>query len=185
MTQEATINREYLDWMYNKVCNDQYSRNVSYHKLFEQLHDTDFTYILPMDDNRAEDGVNLRYRFGQEAGYEDAMVSWYLDNRPCSVLEMMLALAIRVEISIMDNPDIGDRSGQWFWEMVVSLGLGGMTDENYDYEAVDERLYIFLNRKYARNGAGGLFTIRNSTKDMRNIDIWYQMCFHLNEVLGE
>lgn len=52
------------------------------------------------------------------------MIASYLDNRPCSVLEMIIALAIRLEEHIMDDPDIGNRTGQWFWDMIVSLGLG-------------------------------------------------------------
>ena len=41
---------------------------------------------------------------------------------------MMIALAIRCEEHIMDDPDAGDRTGQWFWSMLVSLGLGSMDE---------------------------------------------------------
>ena len=46
------------------------------------------------------------------------MISAYLDNKTCSVLEMMIALAIRCEEHIMDDPDVGNRTGQWFWKDV-------------------------------------------------------------------
>ena len=184
MTKEE-LNYEYLDWMYNRVCNDRYSKKTRYRNLFAYLYNTDFEYTMPMDGNRAEDGVNLRYRFGREQGYPDSMVASHLDDRPCSVLEMMIALAIRCETYIMDNSEYGDRTGQWFWEMIVCLGLGHMTDENFDDGYADTIMDIFMNRKYAKNGKGGLFEIHDPSKDMRQTDIWYQMCFHLNEVLGE
>lgn len=184
MTKEE-LNYEYLDWMYNRVCNDRYSKKTRYRNLFAYLYNTDFEYTMPMDGNRAEDGVNLRYRFGREQGYPDSMIASYLDDRPCSVLEMMIALAIRCETYIMDNSEYGDRTGQWFWEMIVCLGLGHMTDENFDDRYADTIMDIFMNRKYAKNGKGGLFEIHDPSKDMRQTDIWYQMCFHLNEVLGE
>lgn len=177
------LNYKYLDWMYDLVCDDRYSRGLGYRKLFAYLYDTEFTYTIPMDGNRFEDGVNLRYRFGREEGYDSTMIASYLDNVPCSVLEMMIALSIRCEEHIMDNPDVGNRVGQWFWEMIVNLGLGRMADANFDPAYVDQVMDIFLNRQYDRNGAGGLFSIYDRTKDMRSVDIWYQMCWHLNEVL--
>ena len=39
----------------------------------------------------------------------------------CSVLEMMVALAICCEETYMDNPNIGNRTGQWFWNMVKNI----------------------------------------------------------------
>lgn len=182
MTQEE-LNYEYLDWMYDIVCDDRYSNNLGYRKLFGYLYNTEFTYTLPMDGNRFEDGVNLRYRFGREHDLDQNMIASYLDFRPCSVLEMVIALALRCEDQIMDNPDLGNRVGQWFWEMIVNLGLGKMTDANFDPEYVDQVMYIFLNHQYDRDGTGGLFKIHDRTKDMRSAEIWYQMCWHLNEVL--
>lgn len=183
MTGEELRNR-YFDWMYGLVCNDEYSRNNTYKKLFSYLYDVEFTYQHPMDGNRYEDGIDFRYHFGREHGIPDYLISSYLDNCPCSVLEMMLALSVRIEENIMDNPDYGNRVGQWFWEMIVSLGLGHMTDSNFDLDYVDEVLYIFLNRKYNPDGKGSLFTMSNPNQDMRNVEIWYQMSAHLNELMG-
>lgn len=177
------INAQYLDWMYDKVCNDRYSKKNTYRLLFEYLYEKVFYYIIPMDGNRAEDGVDLRYEFGREFNYPEAMIATYLDNRPCSVLEMMIALAIRCENNIMEDDDYGNRVGQWFWEMIVSLGLGHMNDDNFDFVFVDNTIDRFLERKYERNGEGSLFKVEDQAKDMRTIEIWYQMHAHLSEVL--
>ena len=180
MTRDELID-QYFDWMYQLVVDDRYS-NKSYRKLFARLYDTEFTYTIPMDGNRAEDGINLRYRFGREQLYSDVMVASCLDDRPCSILEMMIS--IRCEEHIMDDPDVGDRTGQWFWSMLVSLGLGGMEDRKFDRYLVDATLERFLDRGYERNGEGGLFTVNNG-RDMRRTEIWYQMNYYLREIIKE
>lgn len=181
MTQDELINR-YFDWMCQLVVGDRYSKQL-YHKLFARLHDTEFTYMIPMDGNRAEDGSNLRYRFGREFGYEDVVIATFLDDRPCSILEMMTALAIRCEEHIMDDPDIGNRTGQWFWAMIDSLGLDSMNDALFNRDYVDETICRFLIREYERNGKGGLFTVNHTRRDMRSVEIWYQMCWYLDEII--
>lgn len=98
-----------------------------------------------------------------------SMISAYLDNKTCSVLEMMIALAIRCEEHIMDDPDVGNRTGQWFWNMIVNLGLGSMNDSKFDRAYIEENVQRFLERKYSRNGAGGLFTVNHSRYDLRKL----------------
>ena len=84
----------------------------------------------------------------------------------------------------MDDPDIGNRTGQWFWSMLVSLGIGAMDDRKFDRYFVDRTLERFLDRGYERNGEGGLFTVNNG-RDMRRTEIWYQMQYHLGEIIQE
>lgn len=178
------MREEYFKWLCDFVYDKKrMSRGLSYNKMFSYLFDTPFSYILPMDGNRAEDGIDLRYRYGRENGITDAAVATRLDNRDCSVLEMMVALALRVEDQIMTNPDIGNRVGQWFWDMIVSMGIN-MTDNQFDYDRAKKIMWRFLHRTYKRNGEGGLFTIHDPSKDMRVTDIWYQMNFYLNENFG-
>ena len=182
MTDEERIEKEYFEWMYKLVVNDRYSRTSSYRKLMRALDETEFYYDIPMDGNRFEDGIDLRYKFGRKKGYEDGEIAVALDYRPCSVLEMMIALSLRCEDQIMTDPDRGNRVGQWFWEMVVSLGLGGMNDLNFDERYFDKVMTRFLNRTYKKNGEGGLFTISDRSKDMRTTEIWYQMHWYLREI---
>lgn len=173
------IRDDYFAWMYDIVCGDRFSGDVSFKRLLTYLHDTEFVYSLMMDENRADDGVSLRYRFS--IGYTvDSEAHLYL-NGTCSVLEMMIALAFKMEES-MDNPLMGDRTGQWFWNMIVSLGLGSMNDDNFDIRHVSMCVNRFLNRDYEPNGEGGLFTIRGCEDDLRDVEIWHQMCWYLNNI---
>lgn len=178
------MNREYVEWMYELVSDRRLSKTRPYSKLFDYLHSVEFVYTIPLDGNRAEDGIQLRYRFGEDRGYPDPMIAAYLDDQPCSVLEMMIALALRYEENIMYDTDMGNRTGQWFWGMIENLGLSDMNNGYFDEDYVEMVVYRLLNHKYKRNGEGGLFTVSKQNVDMRNVEIWYQAAFYFNEVLG-
>lgn len=141
------------------------------------LHSIDFRVVLRNDINRAEDGTDLRRRYYLNTGGGDAHMGGY----PCTVLEMMVALAIRCEESIMDNPAYGDRTGQWFWSMIRTLGLSDMTDSRFDERVVRQKIDIFLDREYEPDGQGGLFKIKHCRRDLRNVEIWYQLCWYLDQ----
>ena len=178
------IINEYFEWLYNLTCRARYSRHISYRRLLMRLHGIEFTYSHPNDQNRADDGMNMRYRFTLENNYQNS-VNQILDilDGPCSVLEMMVALAIRCEETIMDDTDVGDRTGQWFWGMITNLGLGSMTDIRYDERYTDDVLTRFLNREYEPDGTGGLFTIRRCDRDLRKVEIWFQLCWYLDSMM--
>lgn len=177
------ITNEYFEWLFDLVCGKEYSKQFSYKKLLSRLHDTDFRYSVTRDRNREEDGIDLRRRFILQRGYEDSydLIMDILD-KPCSVLEMMVALSIRCEETIMDDPSVGDRTSQWFWGMIKSLGLGSMIDSKFNKRFVDNAVAIFLDREYAPNGKGGLFTIRGCDRDLRDVEIWYQLCWYLDSI---
>ena len=176
---QDNINAQYFNWLCNIIGSERCFGYVSFNKLLERLHDITFTYCLPRDGNRAENGVSLRYEFALAEGYPD--VPECLDG-PCSVLEMMVALAIRCE-GIMDDPTVGDRTGQWFWRMVTNLGLGAMIDDKFDSDFVDDVILKFLNREYEPDGKGGLFRIRNCEFDLRDVEIWHQLCWYLDTIV--
>ena len=177
MSYESVIN-EYFEWLYNMVCERRYSREISFRKLLMHLHNTEFIYVIPMDENRAADGVYLRYRFAYDHP-SPALVESYLEG-PCSVLEMMVALALRCEEWIMDDPKMGDRTSQWFWNMIVNLGLGSMVDEYYDEKLVTDILDLFMHREYEPDGRGGLFTVKYLDRDMRDMEIYAQLCAYID-----
>ena len=83
----------------------------------------------------------------------------------------------------MDDPDVGDRTSKWFWLMMENMGLGFMSDNVFDKDEAIEKIDIFLDRRYKRNGEGGLFTIKNPRRDLRKVEIWYQMCWYLDTII--
>lgn len=171
----------YFEWLYRMISSKTYNRRVSYRLLIERLHEIEFEYLMERDGSRAADGIELRYTFGREKEYPDALIASYLDVRPCRVLEMMVALAHRCDDQIMYSFDEGDRTWKWFWEMIENLGLADMTDRVYDQRIVDRVIDTFMEKDYAPNGEGGLFAIQDCNVDMRDLEIWYQMHLYLEK----
>ena len=164
---------DYLMWLMAQVdCPVEYSR------LMTKLGTRAFTWLVRKDANRAGDGMMLRGRYVNETG---AQATEDLFMRPCSVLEMMIALACRMENDIMYDPEFGNRTPEWFRIMIENLGLDGMDDERYDEEYVNNVLNVFLNRTYYMNGSGGLFPLKQPKHNQRRVEIWYQMSEYLVE----
>lgn len=176
------IEKDYFEWMYKMMCDDRFPKNISYKKLFDNLHQRTFLYSISKDSNRARDGVDLRYRYCYQNGIDD--IDHVLVG-PCTVLEMLVAIAIRCEETIMDDPSMGDRTGQWFWRMINNLGLGGMTDDNFDEVCFNDIVDCFLDRRYEPDGRGGLFFVRDCEYDMRNVEIWIQLLYYLDSITDE
>lgn len=174
---------EYFEWLSKLACGQRFSKQFSYRKLLTHLHCIAFRYSIPMDQNRAEDGIELRYRFALFNGYEDSpeVVLHALDG-PCSVLEMLIALAIRCEEDIMDDPRFGCRIEQWFWGMITSLGIGTMHDNKFDEKYVEDVIARFMDREYEPDGRGGLFTIKHCEHDLRDAEIWHQLCWYVDSI---
>lgn len=171
-----SIDELYFDWMVERT----HSENRR--QLLDLLHTIAFVYQNPMDGNRYDDGVNLRYEFGDAYDISPSQIARELDTRPCSVLEMMVALAMRLEIHIMTDDELGDRTYIWFNTMLQSLGLDKVTDHQFRRGYCIDVIYRFLNHDYKPNGHGGLFTV-NGKGDLRKVDIWYQAMWYLSTYL--
>lgn len=151
-----------------------------YDMLLLRLFDTPFYWDpikVPLDKNRAEDGKKLRLIFCQERDEESDVISSML---PCSVLEMLVGLAKRMEEELLHNPEEGDRTGEWFNVMLGNLNLLGFTDDSFfagdwSEEMVDARVIKWMHKRYGRNGIGSLFPIKSGTLWQDEMDIWMTM----------
>ena len=169
---------EYFRWLCDKVGVER--PNGSYWILIKALHKKEFYWTVPNDDNRALDGKKLREAFAEETDYYpyDAL------DGPCSMLEMLIALAGRCQYGVIDA-EVENRTSKWFWELVGNIGLDKFTDDVYVEECgtfqVDLILDTVLDRAYKKDGRGGLFPLKSAKKDQRNVEIWFQMCAYLIE----
>lgn len=184
LMQFNNIQSDYFEWLESLISNGVAYEKHSYHTLFTILHSTKFYCLdfIPKDSNRENDGYSLRYRYGNEFGYSTEEIENYI-SQDCSVFEMMIALSIRIEEDIMDNPVYGNRVSQWFWSMIASLGLADEDDINFNLERCNYILTRFLNRQYKPNGEGGLFTLVHPDCNLTNIEIWWQANRFCNEQL--
>ena len=151
--------------------------------MFRHLYNTEFVYAIIKDKNRAIDGIDLRYRFGVNNRIDEWFVIDSFQTKPCSVLEMIIGLSLRCEETIMMEDSEISKIYKWFWDMIRNLGLYIMDDINYNDRYVQDVLTRFINREYERNGSGGLFTLVNTNRDLRKVEIWYQLCWYLDTIL--
>jgi hypothetical protein len=129
-------------------------------------------WVVSGDDNRAEDGKELRREFILAAAAPDDPDFRLLLG--CSVLEMLIAFARRAEYQ-EETP-----AHEWFWEFINNLRLTHYSDqEGFDDEEVQIILDLLIWRQYSANGDGGLFPLRGDFVDQRDLEIWYQFCNYL------
>lgn len=166
---------DYFTWLIGKVGYDRKTDEHMY-DILAYLFSQDFFYIHPMDSGRFDDGVDLRYQFAAFKGIEYHKAANELDNRPCSVLEMLVALSIGVEEIMFDSimADTYD-AGYWFRVFMKNLGID---DGDADVPSILSR---FLNREYDSDGTGSIVRISDPYKDCREADIWMQVTWYLTE----
>lgn len=152
--------------------------------LLSKLHSINFYSIVANDDNRGEDGKRLRDIFLDEMEGRPNAASFSVPKGPCTVLELLIGIAIRMENELMGNPR-ATTMPDYFWMLIKNLDLYRCNDSDYfrrfDGEVIDEVIEIFLSRRYERDGTGGLFPLRSRRQDQRAIEIWYQMMVWLME----
>lgn len=165
----------YFNWLSAKVMQIEVpTPSLTFWKLLRELHNTEFVWLVPNDDNRAEDGLDLRLEFLREANLEPDF-GW--SNVGCSIFEMFIAFARRLEFET-DQP-----LREWFWIFIDNLGLSSCNDATYPGAVnVDDILYKFVWRTYDYNGQGGMFPLQKADRDQRKVEIWYEFCAYLSDL---
>jgi hypothetical protein len=167
----------YYDWLFKLI------KGTYYDNLLELLHSIPFTpNEEELDYNRYLDGLRLRDRFKSETNGKIKII-----KGPCTFLEMLIALAIRLDSDIMYETKFGDRSVDWFWMFIDNLGFTKYTDSIWDPDIKAEvlvKVYKILSKNYAPDGSDGLFTVKDRPDvDLRECDIWRQMIWWVDENL--
>jgi len=155
-------------------------KSENYTMLLRHLHKIEFYGLIPNDDNRGEDGKRLRDTYMEKRGHIGS--SFLPDLGACTVLEMLIALAPRMEMELADNPKAMSAE-ECFWMFMNNLQWTEFDDARYIDSALDGTVYdkvqILLDRTYDALGNGGIFPLKCSNKDQRTVEIWYQMMEYL------
>lgn len=170
----AELDDLYLEWLYHQISSDK-SKNPArtYWELARQLYSKEFIWFVPNDDNRIEDGKELRYEFIDDR-HIDAETDWM--ELGCSMLELLVGLSRRLAFEAEGKPR------DWFWEMLTNIGINSHNDKSgYSPEEVDEILNAVIFRTHQPNGQGGLFPLQHPDRDQRRVEIWYQLSAYLLE----
>lgn len=150
---------------------DSLVNDGNHNELIRYLYSQPYRWQFTLDENRAAGGINLRRKFAFENGIELQDIGL----GPCSILEMLIALADRMtEILTMDIWD-------WFWDLINNLGLSRFDDTHFDEAGVSYILSVWLDRGYDSSGVGSLFPLNEYEGDCRNLDVWSQMNIWISE----
>lgn len=143
-----------------------------YTSLLHTLQNVDFKFSS-MDRPRVDDAFDLR------SIYVDNCIKLNDDGRVyanASVLEVLVALAIRVDMEITGEPG-NPRPDILFVEWLKNLGIL-VKDEKWDIKKsnlVIKRLSKWMLREYNDDGKGSIFAPKCVTFGFSKTDIWRQI----------
>lgn len=171
MTTMTTVDHEYYLWLTQKI---HIPNGKNYLDLFERLHNFEFVWTVPNDDNRVQDGIDLRSEFLDIRGGGEINLSG------ATFLEVLIALSRRMAF-IADG---GHRSSQWAWVLLKNVRLHKFSDPLTPQRAarVDEILHDLVWRNYSPDGRGGFFPLQSPDVDQTKIEIWHQLNAYVSEM---
>lgn len=172
---EGALENAYFKWLCAKVIEPTQpsTPSITYWRLLKILHTTEFVWVVRGDDNRVEDGLELRVEFILELNIPENP-DWRALG--CSVLEMLIAFSRRAQFIT------GVPAREWFWEFINNLNLRWYNDgADFTRSQIDNILDKFIWRTYNSNGEGGILPIINNYRDQRQVELWYQFAEYLED----
>lgn len=151
---------------------------VTFDDLLRFLHQKEFLWMISGDDNRIQDGKDLRtdfmYKFDVPNDFPELGFKEYV-----SVLEVLIAVSRILEFVA------GGEAPGWAWRLIDNLGLNHFYDPLNDkkLQTVDEILEALIWRTYERSGRGGFFPLLFPEEDQTKVEIWYQLNAYVNEIV--
>lgn len=177
MSSSLPLDELYLNWLYSQV-GDVSRRNPhkTYWSILRLLYVKEFLWFVANDDNRAEDGKNLRYEFLVDSRIDSVDRNWM--QLPCSFLEMLIGLSRRLCFE-----DERMSAADWFWHLMQTIDLAKYNDaKQIPHQEVDDILNTVIFRTYRRDGQGGLFPLKHPHhRNQQEVEIWYQLNAYLME----
>jgi CRISPR/Cas system-associated protein Cas10 (large subunit of type III CRISPR-Cas system) len=143
----------------------------------EIMYEKEFVWIVANDDNRIQDGRDLRNSYLDTIKVEDRRDYKSMHRDPVSFLEVLVALSKRVAFIVSGNPN------EWAWKLIENLGLHRMYDQLTERKAdrIHEVLDAVIWRTYEVDGNGGFFPLILPNRDQTEVEIWYQMSAYIEE----
>ena len=152
-----------------------------YSELLYALHEMDFVWVIELDSDRADDGLELRRKYYEQDHNEDWIMFW---ERPCTVFEALIGIARRMNY-ILEDEDSGDMTFMYFWEFIRNLDLKKYSNKRLDgrpKELVENDLYDiqaicnnWMTRNFEPDGRGSIFPLPYASEDQAHISLTYQM----------
>lgn len=168
-------------------------RYEGYQKLVHLLWNTPFEgKLIGLDENWIANGLFLRGYYERQTGHDLGIFKDY----SCTVMEVLIAISMRIE------EYIGYESvNETLWELLKNLGLDKFGDKknklssekdekndgfdtfetNFDKKRVLVILQTWMKRRYESNGKGGLFPLKSTKRDQKQVEMWSQLNEYYHE----
>lgn len=133
-------NKLYFDYLINLI--DDNGKADQYSVLLEHLYYYDFVWLknIPLDENRAKDGLQLRSNYKAFLPVEEYdLYTRTFIGRECSILEMFVAFAEKLTYIVSSM-----KVQEYFWLFIDNLGLNWATNNNMNFQLVNAILQAFL-----------------------------------------
>lgn len=127
------------------------------------------------DQNRVFDALKNRDAYMNLYGIRDHKPSW-IDDDPVSVLEVFIALAVRVGEEIISSSTDRYASGELFEAMFYNMPIHNMSKDGTFFNVES-----YVNGHFEINGYGGPFPLRHINEDQRKVELWSSMSSYLTE----
>ncbi len=177
--------RDYLCWLMNQ-CQLEAEGPDGYLKLCEVLQQIYFVSLVAFDENRVEEGKELRDEWADTDGGDISALEGELIPYTCTALELILVMARRMCFEMSDSQfDAG--IGKWVAELLENAGLATYRndifelDPEYSAQKIKNILHDIVYRRYLCTGDGGFFPIRYPDADQRKVELLVQMNNYLAE----
>lgn len=173
-TKLDQLKEAYFHWLVNQVGRPGHAGRT-YWDVLRVMHGKEFVWIVPNDDNRIVDGMDLRTEFLYETNTRKQFSRE--EFGPCSVLEIMIGLSRRLAFMANGYPET------WALTLLGNLKLKTAMDplSHRKLRVVHEQLDNLIWRTYDFDGSGGFFPLKQPKEDQTKIEIWAQMSAYLNE----
>lgn len=171
------LTEDYLRWLEPQIRDEQNS-DKTYWDLLSIMFEKEFVWLVANDDNRIQDGLDLRPEFCHA---NHIRVDALRNLGPCSFLEVLIGLSRRLSFAA------GGGAPGWAWQLLCNLKLDRMPDPitRRRIRQVDEILDTVIWRTYDPSGQGGFFPLAWSEEDQTRIELWYQMAEYIDEIHPE
>lgn len=171
MTTAKKIDQTYFNWLISQI---EVKGTRTYNGLFERMHNTEFIWFVPNDDNRIHDGLDLRTEFIHDThgwSTEKILDLDLMHQKGASFLEVLIALSRRAAFTC------GGEAQFWAWHLIENIDLQKMSDPltNEKIAKIDDVFDTVIWRTYQYNGEGGFFPLNWPTEDQTKVEIWYQL----------
>lgn len=174
----SRLEEAYFRWLVEQVREEGAHPEHTYWDVLRIMHETEFLWQVPNDDNRIVDGREVKAEFLLPRGVE------FEPGEPggaASCLEVMIGISRRLAWVA------GESAEGWAWQLLCNLGLHRMPDPLSRAKAarVEDILSVLIWRNYDPDGSGGFFPLAWPKGDQRQTEIWYQMQAYAMEIHPE